>query len=225
MLSKIRNRLTYNAGIYWEREGVLSAIARPFEYVLGVSISRQQINRVVPRLLRQMSGDIIDIGGNDNRLKKCYRGGKVINLDIVQRQFVDVVMDAGNMDIPSDSIGGVLCLSVIEHASSPEDIVREIHRVLKPGGLAYIYAPWMFEAHMEPNDFLRFSVDWLTKQLDRFEVLEVHYANALAGCVAHFMQHSLLLRCTAGLPIFAFDLLCKPGPKYATQIGHVLRKR
>lgn len=221
----IRARLTYHAGVYWSREGLLSRIARPFEYLFGVTMARQQINRVVPQLLQQMRGDIIDIGGYDNRLKRRYRAGNIINVDIEPGPFVDMVIDAGDMKaVPSDSLGGVLCISVLEHSPTPEKILREIHRVLKPSGLAYISTPWMFESHMEPNDFHRFSPYWWEQRLNGFEVIDVHYSNSLAGCMAHFMQHSLALRATIGVWLFLLDLLCKPGPRYASQIGYILKK-
>jgi SAM-dependent methyltransferase len=42
---------------------------------------------------------------------------------------------------PNDSFDAVICFEVLEHLFQPEAALREIHRVLKPGGLALISVP------------------------------------------------------------------------------------
>ena len=56
---------------------------------------------------------------------------------------------AGAADLPfeDDSIDGVFCSNLFEHTPDTEDVIREIERVLKPGGWAYLswtnwYSPW-----------------------------------------------------------------------------------
>jgi SAM-dependent methyltransferase len=44
------------------------------------------------------------------------------------------VLEGGRCDV-------VLCLSVVEHLWEPEDALREIHRLLAPGGVALINVP------------------------------------------------------------------------------------
>jgi SAM-dependent methyltransferase len=58
-----------------------------------------------------------------------------------------VVADAGALPLADGSIEGAFCSNVLEHTPAAEPIVREIERVLKPGGWAYIswtnwYSPW-----------------------------------------------------------------------------------
>ena len=58
-----------------------------------------------------------------------------------------VVADAGNLPFEDGSFDGVLCSNLLEHAPDTEAILREITRILKPGGWAYIswtnwYSPW-----------------------------------------------------------------------------------
>ena len=47
-------------------------------------------------------------------------------------------MDAGAMTMPDNSFDCVFSISVFEHLPEPEKVMREIIRVLKPGGVAYI---------------------------------------------------------------------------------------
>ena len=47
-------------------------------------------------------------------------------------------MDAERLDIASNSFDAIISLSTFEHFFHPEDVLVEMHRVLKPGGVALI---------------------------------------------------------------------------------------
>lgn len=49
--------------------------------------------------------------------------------------------DGEPLDFMDDSIDCVTMLAVLEHLNHREEVVREIHRVLKPGGVALITTP------------------------------------------------------------------------------------
>ena len=52
-------------------------------------------------------------------------------------QFEEVVcldLDEGSLPYPNDAFDGVLAKDVLEHLQEPARVVREIHRVLRPGG-------------------------------------------------------------------------------------------
>lgn len=58
-----------------------------------------------------------------------------------------VLADAADLPFEDGSIDGVFCSNLLEHAPDTEGIIREIERVLKPGGWGYIswtnwYSPW-----------------------------------------------------------------------------------
>jgi SAM-dependent methyltransferase len=58
-----------------------------------------------------------------------------------------VLADAGALPLGDDSVDGAFCSNVLEHTPAAEPIIREIERVLRPGGWAYIswtnwYSPW-----------------------------------------------------------------------------------
>ncbi len=51
---------------------------------------------------------------------------------------------------------------VLEHVVEPERVVREIERVLAPGGYAHLVTPFCHPFHEYPRDFRRFTIDGLT---------------------------------------------------------------
>jgi SAM-dependent methyltransferase len=54
----------------------------------------------------------------------------------------EFLTDIQGMGAKSDSFDIVFCLHVLEHVRRDRDAVREIYRVLKPGGVAYIMVPF-----------------------------------------------------------------------------------
>ena len=57
-----------------------------------------------------------------------------------------VTMDAAAMTFPDDSFDCVFSHSCFEHLSEPGDVIRQVARVLRPGGLAHV------DAHLYTSD-------------------------------------------------------------------------
>jgi len=70
----------------------------------------------------------------------------------------DCLADAHNLPIRSASVDSVLLLEVIEHLSTPGAAVKEAFRVLKPGGVLILSAPFLYPLHDEPHDYQRWTL-------------------------------------------------------------------
>lgn len=89
------------------------------------------------------------------------------NLDYVTADLVkgwtDLRLDVTQMDLPDASFDVVLCLSVLEHVPDDRKGMRELFRILRPGGWGIIYVPmdWNLTETLEdpaiatPEDRLR----------------------------------------------------------------------
>lgn len=65
--------------------------------------------------------------------------------------FLTATFDQDTPPVPDCSADMVLCNQVYEHVSSPPMLLRNIHRVLKPGGRCYLAGPnllWPVEPHV-----------------------------------------------------------------------------
>lgn len=66
---------------------------------------------------------------------------------------VDYVCDAAAVPVEDDSFDVVLNTEVLEHVPEPVAVIREISRMLKPGGLLLLTAPLGSGIHQEPFHF------------------------------------------------------------------------
>lgn len=103
-------------------------------------------------------------------------------MDPVDTYHPDIVGDVHAMPFEDNSIDAVLCLAVLEHVENPIVAYKEMHRVLKPGGYALVYVPFLYYYHAEKGyygDFWRFTEDglrWLSKPFATCEIVRVRGA-------------------------------------------------
>lgn len=102
-------------------------------------------------------------------------GGRVVdgyvNIDLFPIPGVDVAADAERLPFPDGVFGRVECDAVLEHVRSPERVMREIERVLAPGGYAHIVTPFCHPFHEYPRDYRRFTPDGLKLLAGGLEVV------------------------------------------------------
>jgi SAM-dependent methyltransferase len=80
---------------------------------------------------------------------------------------------ARNDDIPSERFGCVLCTEVLEHTLQPFDALRELLRILAPGGVLVLTTPFNFRIHGPLPDCWRFTEHGLRALLADFEILDL----------------------------------------------------
>lgn len=91
----------------------------------------------------------------------------VVHLDVFAFDEVDVVTDGRNLPFPDDTFDAVLSEAVLEHVPDPEQYTREVARVMKPGALVRLDAPFLFPYHGFPDHYFNFSKSGLRELLGR----------------------------------------------------------
>jgi SAM-dependent methyltransferase len=109
--------------------------------------------------------------------RNLFEGKQYTGLDIVQGPNVDIVGDAHNLSshFPAESFDAMFSVSTFEHLAMPWRVALEIHKVLRPGGLAYFVTHQALGMHELPWDFWRYSdTSWnsLFNSYTGFRVLE-----------------------------------------------------
>lgn len=124
-------------------------------------------------------GRLLDIGcGNKpyetmfESLTESYFGCDVIQSSLKK---VDLICEATNIPLESESFDTVFSTQVIEHVADHQQMVREAYRLLKPGGHFIVSGPMYWHLHEEPYDFFRFTKHGFRYILEKnqFEVVEI----------------------------------------------------
>jgi len=82
---------------------------------------------------------------------------EIIDADVYISDRVEIACDAHQLPFADATFDGVIVQAVLEHVASPNDVVAEIHRVLRPRGLVYAETPFMQAVHAGAYDFTRFT--------------------------------------------------------------------
>jgi len=67
------------------------------------------------------------------------------------------VCDVKSIPVESNRFGVVVCTQVLEHLPDPLGALKELARILKPGGELYLTTNLLFPIHGAPYDFYRFT--------------------------------------------------------------------
>ncbi len=104
----------------------------------------------------------------------------VTTFDIDPTSSADVIGDIceTNSVLPSESFDLLICTEVLEHVSNPFLAVMEIRRLLKPGGRAYLSAPFNFRIHGPLPDNWRFTEHGWRQLLSDFLSVDIFELSA-----------------------------------------------
>ena len=104
---------------------------------------------------------------------------------------LDHVCDLTEIPVADSTYDLVLCTQVMEHVPDPMAVLREFHRVLKPGGQAWLSAPLFFAEHEKPYDFHRFTqFAWRRMAAETgFTVKEIKWLEGYYGTLAYQAQY------------------------------------
>lgn len=101
----------------------------------------------------------------------------------------DIFSDARCLPVADEKADVVLLFEVLEHVPDAEKVVREIRRVLCPGGEFYLSVPFIYPVHDAPDDYWRFTVYGITEILKNngFDVMEqIVHGNTLVAALQMF---------------------------------------
>ena len=124
---------------------------------------------ILERFMKNISKEIssyaliLDIGAGSSPYKNFFKGQHYISTDIAphkdtqQKCTLDFISDALNMPVKNESVQILINTQMLEHTPSPEEVLNEFYRILKPGGQLFLTAPQSWELHLEPHHYFNFT--------------------------------------------------------------------
>lgn len=163
--------------------------------------TRRRIAAFVRRHAHLLKGDVLDFGGGEMPYRgvaeaRSWRsleyapslGGPDLNGLARQSRLArdHLYYDGHTIPLPDNAVDTVLATEVLEHVFNLEQILAELHRVLKPGGRLVATLPFAMYEHEVPHDFARYTSFAVRDRLERtgfvVESLEKLSACSKSGC-------------------------------------------
>jgi len=154
------------------------------------------------KLLLREGAEVVDIGGGLRVLKG--RGNRYDKsrewlrpyiekanyriMDPVPDYSPDIVGDIHHLPFEDNSLDGIVCMAVLEHVENPILAMQEMHRVLRPEGMLFLYVPFLYYYHAEVGyyrDFWRFTKDALHHMGGIFSRVEIEHVRGPLETLFH----------------------------------------
>lgn len=111
-------------------------------------------------------------------------------LDKVPDYHPDILGDVQQLPMSDESVEAIICIAVLEHVEEPQKAVKEIYRVLKPGGFCFIYVPFLYYYHPMKgyyDDFYRFTYDGVKYLVRDFKQVEIQNVRGALSTVVNLL--------------------------------------
>lgn len=151
--------------------------------VLANELLLREILKTVP----YVKGRLLDIGCGEKPYLDIFSPHTVsyAGIDIPQslhkKDAVDIFANAHHLPFKKDTFDTVLCLEILEHVKQPLEVLKEIHRILKPGCVLVLSAPQNYWLHNDPKDFYRFTQQGLIELVEGQAGFTINYIHPLGG--------------------------------------------
>jgi SAM-dependent methyltransferase len=145
-----------------ERDGVTAAVGERNQ-----AAREEWLERTLRRI--PAGGRILDAGAGERQYERFCRhlvyvaqdfsgydgegDGKGLHPGEWDRSRLDIVCDIVAVPEPDASFDAVLCVEVLEHLPDPLPAIREMARLLRPGGHLVLTAPFCSLTHFSPFHF------------------------------------------------------------------------
>jgi SAM-dependent methyltransferase len=183
---------------HYQRRRIQAAAPRARGVLLDVGCAKKPYESVFRPFVQQYWGGDYPPGAQERR---------------VPSQMIDVWLDGHRLPFASESVDTVVSLNVLEHVASPDTVLSEMARVLRPGGVAIVNLPFLYPIH-GTVDYFRFTSHGLQFMLDENGLSDAVDIAGYGGFWAffaqnfnHYIQHGLF---RSNLFLYRILVLARP---------------
>lgn len=111
----------------------------------------------------KLAGRTLDIGGGArasyHTLLEVKGESESVNIDAEMKPTVVANINVG-LPFATASFDNVISFNTLEHIRDDECALREMFRVLRPGGAFHLIVPFLYQIHGSPSDYHRHTIYW-----------------------------------------------------------------
>jgi len=152
--------------------------------------ARRSVLRHLQAVLPRFSGTLLDIGCGQMPYRPVvlaapsqvnryigldFDGATLLSADQrpLYRNVPDLTWDGQQIPLPENSVDCAMATEVLEHCADPENVLREIRRVMKPGGVFFFTVPFLWPLHDLPHDEYRYTPFALRRHLQNAGLVDI----------------------------------------------------
>lgn len=181
------------------RPGLLGIFINPF-YII-----RRGIYNAVADIAPTIIGKVMDFGCGAKPYEELFvNADAYVGVDLRDSGHkdydskVDVYYDGEILPFDDNSFDAVVSFEVFEHVFNLDEIIDEVHRVLKCNGDLFFTIPFLWDEHEKPYDFGRYTSFGIKSILEKngFKDINItkttNYYEAISQIsIAYYFQHVL----------------------------------
>jgi SAM-dependent methyltransferase len=145
-------------------------------------VSETELRRAVAAFAAGLptGGAVLDVGCGARPYENLFPDSSYTGIDVehsgrsADYKRPDVYFDGLSIPYDEASFDSVICTQVLEHSVDPDALLREMCRVLRPGGRLLITVPFMWGLHEVPFDFRRYSMFGLPRVVEAAGLRVLH---------------------------------------------------
>jgi SAM-dependent methyltransferase len=106
---------------------------------------------------------VLDAGAGEAQYAPLFEGRRYVAVDLGvgdadwSYKSLDAVADLVRLPFRGGSFDGAVNIVTLEHVREPGVVVKELARVLRPGGSLLLVTPLQWEEHQQPHDYYRYT--------------------------------------------------------------------
>lgn len=138
--------------------GLFALIFNPYFF------NRRAIFRGIKKHSGKLKGNLLDFGCGAKAYEYLFDVDNYIGVDLevneghnIPQDKIDIFYKGDKLPLDKNSFDSIYSSEVFEHVFNLEEILNDINRVHKPGGLLLITMPFVWREHEMPNDFGRYT--------------------------------------------------------------------
>ena len=149
--------------------------------------------RDISSLAHYVKGKILDVGGgNGNRYRSLFKCESYTTLDINGES--DIHASSEKIPLPDSSVYTILCFQLFHYFIDPLPSLKEMHRVLKQGGVFLLSFPQFITLHPTTRcTFTMLAMRELCEQAG-FNIIEVKARGRLPSAIAQTVIRAICNR-------------------------------
>jgi SAM-dependent methyltransferase len=134
---------------------------------------------------------VLDAGAGDCPYKHHFFHTRYESADLCQvnKKYGEItyICDLATVPVEENHFDLIFCSQTLEHVPDPGKVLKELFRIVKPGGSLWLTTPLFYEEHEVPYDYYRYTQYGLKHLVEEagFSIARINWLEGYYGTLAY----------------------------------------